>query len=185
MGGTPRTCPGRPAALRAVPGGMVYYLRVDDQVALVAEHDLSGRCTTWSLLCWPSARRHIEPLAAQSAGVRLVYIFQARGRLEWCLPQEPPIGAEGGSISITALAVQICVVCASGRDGGGAGPAATAGPRDDSAGQPARRGAPVIPLTCVTPGPGFDPGCLEQAGERFAAGSRGTGYRSMMRGAAI
>jgi hypothetical protein len=43
----------------------------------------------------------------------------------------------------------------------------------------------VIPLTCVTPGPGFDPGCLEQAGERFAAGSRGTEYRSMMRGAAI
>ena len=27
---------------RAVPGGAVYHLRVDDQVALVAEHDLSG-----------------------------------------------------------------------------------------------------------------------------------------------
>jgi len=27
---------------RAVPGGTVYHLRVDDQVALVAEHDLSG-----------------------------------------------------------------------------------------------------------------------------------------------
>jgi hypothetical protein len=27
---------------RAVPGGPVYHLRVDDQVALVAEHDLSG-----------------------------------------------------------------------------------------------------------------------------------------------
>jgi hypothetical protein len=27
---------------RAVPGGSVYHLRVDDQVALVAEHDLSG-----------------------------------------------------------------------------------------------------------------------------------------------
>ena len=27
---------------RAVPGQAVYHLRVDDQVALVAEHDLSG-----------------------------------------------------------------------------------------------------------------------------------------------
>jgi hypothetical protein len=27
---------------RAVPGGAVYHLRVDDQVVLVAEHDLSG-----------------------------------------------------------------------------------------------------------------------------------------------
>ena len=27
---------------RAVPRGPVYHLRVDDQVALVAEHDLSG-----------------------------------------------------------------------------------------------------------------------------------------------
>jgi hypothetical protein len=27
---------------RAVPGGPVYHLRVDDQVALVAGHDLSG-----------------------------------------------------------------------------------------------------------------------------------------------
>jgi hypothetical protein len=27
---------------RAVPGGAVYHLRLDDQVALVAEHDLSG-----------------------------------------------------------------------------------------------------------------------------------------------
>jgi hypothetical protein len=27
---------------RAVPGGAVYHLRVDDQVALVAERDLSG-----------------------------------------------------------------------------------------------------------------------------------------------
>ena len=27
---------------RAVPGESVYHLRVDDQVALVAEHDLSG-----------------------------------------------------------------------------------------------------------------------------------------------
>ena len=27
---------------RAVPGGAVYYLRVDDQVVLVAEQDLSG-----------------------------------------------------------------------------------------------------------------------------------------------
>ena len=27
---------------RAVPGGTVYHLRVDDQVALVAEQDLSG-----------------------------------------------------------------------------------------------------------------------------------------------
>ena len=27
---------------RAVPGGAVYHLRVDDQVALVAEYDLSG-----------------------------------------------------------------------------------------------------------------------------------------------
>ena len=27
---------------RAVPGGAVYHLRVDDQVILVAEHDLSG-----------------------------------------------------------------------------------------------------------------------------------------------
>jgi hypothetical protein len=27
---------------RAVPGQVVYHLRVDDQVALVAEHDLSG-----------------------------------------------------------------------------------------------------------------------------------------------
>ena len=27
---------------RAVPGEAVYHLRVDDQVALVAEHDLSG-----------------------------------------------------------------------------------------------------------------------------------------------
>jgi hypothetical protein len=27
---------------RAVPGGTVYHLRVGDQVALVAEHDLSG-----------------------------------------------------------------------------------------------------------------------------------------------
>lgn len=27
---------------RAVPGEVVYHLRVDDQVALVAEHDLSG-----------------------------------------------------------------------------------------------------------------------------------------------
>ena len=27
---------------RAVPGGAVYRLRLDDQVALVAEHDLSG-----------------------------------------------------------------------------------------------------------------------------------------------
>jgi hypothetical protein len=27
---------------RAVPGGVLYHLRVDDQVALIAEHDLSG-----------------------------------------------------------------------------------------------------------------------------------------------
>ena len=27
---------------RPVPGGPVYHLRVDDQVVLVAEHDLSG-----------------------------------------------------------------------------------------------------------------------------------------------
>jgi hypothetical protein len=27
---------------RAAPGGPVYHLRVDDQVVLVAEHDLSG-----------------------------------------------------------------------------------------------------------------------------------------------
>ena len=27
---------------RAVPGGAVYHLRADDQVVLVAEHDLSG-----------------------------------------------------------------------------------------------------------------------------------------------
>jgi hypothetical protein len=27
---------------RPVPGGLVYHLRVDDQVVLVAEHDLSG-----------------------------------------------------------------------------------------------------------------------------------------------
>ena len=32
------------------PGGPVYHLRVDDQVVLVAEHDLSGRRTTWSPL---------------------------------------------------------------------------------------------------------------------------------------
>ena len=31
-----------PGPYRAVPGEAVYHLRVDDQVALVAEHDLSG-----------------------------------------------------------------------------------------------------------------------------------------------
>jgi hypothetical protein len=45
---------------RAVPGGAVCHLRVDDQVVLVAKQDLSGRCTTWSLPCWLSASRHIE-----------------------------------------------------------------------------------------------------------------------------
>jgi hypothetical protein len=45
VGGTPGTGTGRPAALppyRAVPGGAVYHLHVDDQVVLVAEQDLSG-----------------------------------------------------------------------------------------------------------------------------------------------
>ena len=31
-----------PPAYRPVPGGPVYHLRVDEQVVLVAEHDLSG-----------------------------------------------------------------------------------------------------------------------------------------------
>jgi hypothetical protein len=31
-----------PPPYRPVPGGPVYHLRVDDQVVLVAEHDLSG-----------------------------------------------------------------------------------------------------------------------------------------------
>jgi len=31
-----------PPPYRAVPGGAVYHLRVDDQAVLVAEHDLSG-----------------------------------------------------------------------------------------------------------------------------------------------
>ena len=31
-----------PPPYRAVPGGAVYHLRADDQVVLVAEHDLSG-----------------------------------------------------------------------------------------------------------------------------------------------
>ena len=31
-----------PPPYRPVPGGLVYHLRVDDQVVLVAEHDLSG-----------------------------------------------------------------------------------------------------------------------------------------------
>jgi hypothetical protein len=31
-----------PPPYRAVPGGTVYHLRADDQVVLVAEHDLSG-----------------------------------------------------------------------------------------------------------------------------------------------
>jgi hypothetical protein len=39
-----------------------------------------GRCTTWSLPCWLSASRHIEP-AGQRASRRH---FQAPGRLELC-----------------------------------------------------------------------------------------------------
>jgi hypothetical protein len=31
-----------PPPYRPVPGGPVYHLRVDDQVVLVAEHDLAG-----------------------------------------------------------------------------------------------------------------------------------------------
>jgi hypothetical protein len=52
-------------AYRAVPGGPVCHLRVDDQVALVAGHDLSGPLYDWLPPCWPSARRHIDPVAGQ------------------------------------------------------------------------------------------------------------------------
>ncbi len=56
---------------RAVPGGAVCHLRVDDQVALVAGHDLSGPLYDLVAACWPSARRHIEPVAGQPPRVLL------------------------------------------------------------------------------------------------------------------
>jgi hypothetical protein len=120
-----------------------------------------------------SRRRHVsdaKPLLYQG-------LFQMDLR-------EPPFGAEGCSISITALAIQICVVCAPGRDGG-------AGRRPRQGRGTTRRASrpgvgardPADPV--AAPGPGSGPGCLEQGGERFAAGSRGMGYRSMVRGAAV
>jgi hypothetical protein len=43
-----------------------------------------GRCTIWSLPCWLSASRHIEPVAAQPASALLVGISRHGGRLELC-----------------------------------------------------------------------------------------------------
>jgi hypothetical protein len=37
-----RTCPGCPAPVPAVPGQPIDHIRVDDDVVLAAEHDLTG-----------------------------------------------------------------------------------------------------------------------------------------------
>ena len=43
-----------------------------------------GRCTIWSLPCWLSASRHIEPMAAPPASALLVGISSHGERLELC-----------------------------------------------------------------------------------------------------
>jgi hypothetical protein len=56
-----------PPPYRPVPGGPVYHVHVDDQVVLVAEHDLSGSLYDLVTPCLPSARHHIEPVTSQPA----------------------------------------------------------------------------------------------------------------------
>jgi hypothetical protein len=77
-----------PPLYRPVPGDPVYQVRVDEQVVLVAEHDLSG--SLYDLVTAVLALGEALHRAGGQPAARALLAGNPWGRLEPCLSQEPP-----------------------------------------------------------------------------------------------
>ena len=77
-----------PPPYHPVPGESVYHLRVDDQVVLVAEHDLSGPLYDLVTAVLAIGEAPHEPMTSRSVRALLADVSKSRG-LGLCLPQEP------------------------------------------------------------------------------------------------
>ena len=69
MEGAPRACPGVPAALPRFREERSAIFASMTRLPSSPSVTCPGSCTTWSLPCWPSARRHIEPARTLLAGI--------------------------------------------------------------------------------------------------------------------
>ena len=77
-----------PPPYRPVPEDAIYHLRVDEQVMLVAEHDLSG--SLYDLITAVLALGEALYRAGDQPAARALLADVRPGRLEPCLSQEPP-----------------------------------------------------------------------------------------------